>query len=99
MPIWLPLGKPYLSPNDERERLVNRLYATKTLVPGARDPKMISIQQLKDIVEMVEAKNKTRQEADVKLAQQKKPYTSSELEQIKLGLKEFLAWRRRIKGY
>ena len=89
--LFLPIGadrEPYPNPLTERESLLNRLWETRTLLPGARD---LDLSELKDMVEWQEKKAEERARKE-----EEKPKPSPEqVAQARGVITEFLRWRRK----
>ena len=93
--LYLPTGpanEPYPFPQGEREELLNRLWRTRTLLPGARD---MEIQQLRDYVQAQEQKQSSGHYDRVAPAKKTEPLSPERLAQVRGALREYCAWRRR----
>ena len=96
--LYLPMGpqsKPYPFPQDARQSLLNRLWETRTLLPGARD---MPVEQLRDYVQAQEAKIKQGYYGDPNPAPPK-PVDPDKHRHDLGALKEYLAWKRRRGEY
>lgn len=95
--LYLPIGsKPHLVEDTERQRLKNRLWELRVLVPEADQ---LELSHLRDIVQSQEHKiaaQQARESALVNLGQQ--IVNAMSPEQVKGALKEFLDWRRKRQG-
>ena len=93
--LWLPTHKysrPYPNPQNEREDLLNRLYATRTMIPGS---KTMDIHELRDRVEQQECKE--REGYYDKHAKKKAAVSAAKREQAIGAMREFADWRRKRK--
>lgn len=92
--LYLPVGahnSPYPSPRNEREELLQRLWETRTLVPGAKD---MEIQQLRDYVAAQETKQASGHYDRVAPATKtSEPLTPDRLRQVQGALREYINWR------
>ena len=97
--VWLPTGqvhRPHLNPQSEREVLMNKLWDMRYLVPHADK---LEVQQLRDIVEACERKNKDRNAQVVRdQAAALERLSKVNYAEVAEGLKEFFAWKRRKLG-
>lgn len=92
--LYLPMGPqstPYPFPQTERESLLNRLWDTRTLLPGSRT---MEIQALRDYVQAQEAKIVEGYYGNPNPTLPK-PIDPDQHRQAVGVLKEYLAWRRR----
>lgn len=92
--LYLPMGpqsKPYPLPQTQREDLLNRLWETRTLLPGARD---MPVEALKDYVEAQECKITEGYYGNPN-PKPPKPVDPDKHRQDIGALKEYLAYRRR----
>ncbi len=96
--LWLPThqyAKPYMSPQNEREDLLNRLWETRTLMPGAED---MELGELRDRVQAQEGKE-TQGHYDKRFPSKRAaPMGSDERRHAVGALKEYAAWRRKREG-
>ena len=94
--LYLPIGsnhEPYPNPQTRKQELLNRLWRTRTLIPGARN---FSEEELRDHVQKQEAKYKTEIEKSSKIAQ--RVVSQYEHDQVIGAIKEYLEWRRKRKN-
>lgn len=94
--LFLPTGPyngPHPLPQNERESLLQRLWKTRTLLPGARE---MEIQQLRDYVQAQEQKQVSGHYDKVAPATKTaEPLSPKRLEQVRGALKEYCDWRRK----
>lgn len=91
--LYLPIGpnsEPYPNPRTKKQELLNRLWKTRTLIPGAKD---MSETELTDYVQRQEFKMKEEQAKQLKEVQKK--VSKYEHQQTIGALKEYIAWRKR----
>ena len=88
--LWLPIGtqsNPYPNPKDRREELLSRLWATRTLLPGART------MELSELESYVDWQEKKMEERARKEEEKPKP-SPEEVAQARGYVSEYLRWRR-----
>lgn len=94
--LYLPIGpntEPYPNPQTRKQELLNRLWRTRTLIPGARSMPEI---ELRDYVQRQEFKLK--EETVKKVKEVQKQVSLYEYQQTIGALKEYITWRKRKKG-
>lgn len=92
---WLNPGEdrePYPFPQDEREELLNRLWKTRTLLPGSRT---MPVEQLRDYVQAQEEKQGSGHYEKVAPARGVEPLSPDRLAQVRGFLKERAIWQRK----
>ena len=95
--IYLPTHKysgPYPFPKTKKEELLQRLYKTNTLLPGAKD---MDIEELKEHVQAQEGKEREGYYEKKYPSKRQEPLSAHEREQAKGALREYTAWRRNQK--
>ncbi len=93
--LYLPthqFSTPYPNPQNEREELLNRLYETRTLLPGARE---MPIEQLRDYVQNQEGKERTGHYDKYVTKRTADAVNARKREQEIGALREFAEWRRK----
>ncbi len=96
--LWLPThqyARPHMAPQNEREDLLNRLWATRTLIPGAEQ---MELPELRDRVQAQEAKQAGGHYEKRAPVRRKAPMTANEMANARGALKEYSAWRRKKRG-
>jgi len=91
--LWLPIGRLRFQPQDERDQLINELYALRTLIPNARE---MELSELRDHVQAV--RHKTAARAQAVASQLFLPTRTHSPSEVAGALKEFIQWRRRKTG-
>jgi hypothetical protein len=81
-----------MNPQNEREDLLNRLWDTRTLIPGAEQ---MELSELRDRVQAQEGKMSEGYYDKKAPAKRKAPMTAKEMADARGALKEYSDWRRR----